>query len=328
MAGRFPASVVQPIPAMAAPSLSLERDLPHSIATARRLDQWNRWRLLPGAEPTVEASEIASLCELELDFVERERAAVRAWAAEAPQDPHGFVSWFEQLEHDGPGQHDALFPWLEHHASLQEMTWFLRQEVAGEAGFDDLVALTQVKLPTRAKLELARNYWDEMGQGHEAGMHGPMLARLAEELGIDHGSGEEPVWESVALANLMMALAVNRRYAYHSLGALGVIELTAPGRARAVNAGLKRLGVAGEARRYFALHATLDVKHAQAWTREVLAPLVSERPAVAALLAEGALLRLVAGARCFTRYRRELGLEPNRASRVSAGTPISGVWSR
>jgi hypothetical protein len=266
------------------------------------------------------------LQELELGFVERERGAVRAWASQVSRDRDGFVAWFEQLEQAGPGQHDPLFNWLEHQASVQEMTWFLRQEVAGEAGFDDLVALSQVKLPTRAKLELARNYWDEMGQGQEAGMHGPMLARLAQELGIESRAGDEPVWESLALANVMMAMAVNRRYAYHALGALGVIELTAPGRARAVNAGLKRLGVVGEARRYFALHATLDVKHSQAWNREVLAPLVAEQPALAPLIAEGALLRLVAGARCFARYRREFGLEPRHTVRVSS--PTSGVWSR
>jgi hypothetical protein len=36
-----------------------------------------------------------------------------------------------------------------------EISWFMEQEAAGEAGFDDLVAYTQVKLPARAKLELA-----------------------------------------------------------------------------------------------------------------------------------------------------------------------------
>jgi pyrroloquinoline quinone (PQQ) biosynthesis protein C len=188
------------------------------------------------------------------------------------------------------------------------MTWVLRQEVAGEAGFEDLVALTQVKMPTRAKLELARNYWDEMGQGHEAGMHGPMLSRLAETLAIEKGGAAEAVSESLALANLMVALAAHRRYAYASIGALGVIELTAPGRAAKVNAGLKRLGIAGEARRYFALHATLDVKHSAAWNREVLGPLVAADPRVARPIAEGALMRLNAGAKCFERYRREFGL--------------------
>jgi hypothetical protein len=73
-----------------------------------------------------------------------------------------------------------------------------------------------------------------------------------------------------------------------------------------VNVGLKRLGISGEARRYFALHSTLDVKHSIAWNREVIRPLVAENPAIARPLAEGALMRLEAGRRCFERYRAEL----------------------
>ena len=34
--------------------------------------------------------------------------------------------------------------------------------------------------------------------------------------------------EALALGNTMIALARNRRYAFHSIGALGVIEMTAP----------------------------------------------------------------------------------------------------
>ena len=67
-----------------------------------------------------------------------------------------------------------------------------------------------------------------------------------------------------------------------------------------------RLGIGGAARRYYALHATLDIRHSQAWNREVLRPLVASNPELAAPIAEGALLRLRAGARCFERYRREL----------------------
>ncbi len=251
-------------------------------------------------------------------FVEAERARVCWWAGSAPQEPAAFVEWFEELEVTGPGQRDPLFPWLAEHASREQMRWFLRQEISGEAGFDDLVALTQVKLATQAKLELARNYWDEMGQGHQGGMHGPLLDRLGVELDIgndgDGAGAAAVVEESLNLGNLMLALATNRRYAYQSIGALGAIELTAPGRAEKVNAGLKRLGVGGAARSYFALHATLDRKHAAAWSREVLFSLVAEDPKVAQPIAEGALLRLNAGARCFERYRRELGLSPGAAT--------------
>jgi hypothetical protein len=54
------------------------------------------------------------------------------------------------------------------------------------------------------------------------------------------------------------------------------------------------------------LHAVLDVKHSEAWNREAIGPLVEEDPRRATAMAEGALIRLRCGARCFERYRREL----------------------
>jgi hypothetical protein len=260
---------------------------------------------LPSANWLDELVEDAGWLALEAQFVEQERRGASARVATAPRDADAFVAWFEALKDNGPGQNDALFPWFAESAPLESMCWFMQQEVAGEAGFDDLVALSQVKLMKTAKLELARNYWDEMGQGHAGGMHGPMLEQLALALDLEPNC-DDVVSEALALGNLMVALAMNRRYAYQSIGALGVIELTAPARAACVNRGLKRLGFGGEVRRYFALHATLDVKHSEAWNREVLRPLVAENPDVAPAIAEGALLRLTAGARCFERYRQEL----------------------
>lgn len=273
---------------------------------------FNQRRLRPeidGHDAPLAVREELGLRDLETAFVDRERRAIAEWAAEAPEEPEAFVAWFETLRETGPGQGDPLFPWLANHASLDQMRWFLAQEVAGEAGFDDLVALTQVKMPTRAKLEMARNYWDELGRGAESGMHGPMLGELARAL--DLATMPPPVSEALALANLMMALAANRRWAYQSVGALGVIELTAPGRAAQVEAGLKRLGVRSTVRRYHALHATLDVQHARTWMREVLGPLVAEDGRRARAIAEGALLRLQAGFRCFERYRSELRVQPS-----------------
>src|SRR6476661_4243700 len=103
--------------------------------------------------------------------------------------------------------------------------------------------MTQVKFPTRAKLELARNYWDEMGRGNEKGMHGPMLGKISEELKISPPTLEESLPEAIALGNIMLGRAMKRTYAFHSIGALGVIELTAPGRTVKVHQGLKRLGI-------------------------------------------------------------------------------------
>jgi hypothetical protein len=276
----------------------------------RRLSSLNQYRFLPGLPATDWDRQNALMTELRCEeraFLEGMRAEIAEAAAAAPTDARDFLAWFEGLKENGPGQTDPLFPWLAEHATRQEMCWFLTQEVAGEAGFEDLVALTQVKMPVRPKLELARNFWDEMGRGNEDGMHGPMLGRLASAMAVDPGP-ETTVWEALALGNMMIGLAANRYYAYQSIGALGVIELTAPGRAIHVAQGLRRLGLDGKARVYFELHSTLDIRHSEAWNREVLAPLVAANPEVAVAIAEGALLRLRAGARCFQRYRREYSI--------------------
>ena len=276
----------------------------------RRLAAFNATRFAPalpgpGWEADIEAA--ASLAIEEGRWLEAQRARVAARAALAPRDPDGFVAWFEDLERSGPGQHDPLFPWLAEQATMDEMRWFLEQEVAGEAGFDDLTALTQLRLPVRAKLELARNYWDEMGRGNAKGMHGPMLDHLARRLGLQPRV-ETAAWEALALANTMAGLACARRYAFQSVGALGVIEQTAPGRAKLVGEGLRRLGVSGKDRHYFDLHAILDIKHSAAWNAEAAWPLVAANPDWAPALAEGALMRLECGAACFRRYRDVLGV--------------------
>ena len=302
------------------------RSLPFSTEQQQRLATWNHERLgpqFPSARWREALDAEYEMRRIEIAFLEDLRGEVAAAAAAAPTDPDGFIAWFEQLQQEGPGQGDPLFPWIAEEASLDEMRWFLEQEAAGEAGFDDLVAYTQVKLPQGAKLELARNYWDEMGRGNPKGMHGPMLDRLVEALALAP-TIEKTMAESLALANAMTAMATNRAYAWHSVGALGVIELTAPERSAATGAGLRRLGQPPEIRRYFDLHATLDVKHSEAWNREALRPLVEEDPVRATAIAEGALIRLQAGARCFERYRAELwegAAKPSVAMLVAVPTP-------
>lgn len=272
------------------------------------LAAWNRRRLAPQV-PTPDwkaaLNTDARMLRLEGAFIEAFRALVAPMVHDAPTTPHGFVSWFEALKASGPGQYDPLFDWLAGEASLEQMRWFLTQEAAGEAGFDDLVAMTQVKLPARPKLELARNYWDEMGRGSAGGMHGPMLERAVQALQLTP-TLDGTCWQSLCLANTMTALATTRRYVFQSVGALGVVELTAPTRVSCIADGLKRLGVAPEARKYFQLHAHLDVEHSRAWNAEALAPLVEQNPGCAQFIAEGAIMRLLCGQQCFETYRNHL----------------------
>jgi hypothetical protein len=186
---------------------------------------------------------------------------------------------------------------------------------------------------------MARNYWDEMGRGAIKGMHGPMLERLARHLDV-HPTSDSVIPEALALGNMMVALAHNRRYAFHSIGALGVIEMTAPTRAGYVDRGLRRLGIPAKKRHYFALHAVLDVKHSQTWNREVLHPLVAEDPrraraigeSGAAPLAWRALLRALSRAIRLVGAGQRGGLKSCRsidrcAFSVSATTAMSARFT-
>ncbi|WP_395644912.1 iron-containing redox enzyme family protein [Terricaulis sp.] len=294
------------IPATARQAARSSADPIHDHALQATLARWNRARLAiqtPSGDWRADLDAEREMRVLEGEFLEATRLVQSERAQSAPREPQAFVAWFDALKEDGPGQGDPLFPWLAERATLDQMKWFVEQEAAGEAGFDDLVAFAQMKAPTQAKLELARNYWDEMGRGNAKGMHGPMLEALVHALKVTP-TIEATVAPSLALGNTMAGLATNRRYAYHIMGALGVIELTAPGRAARVSQALRRLKVSAKARHYFDLHAVLDVKHSEAWNREVFHSIVAATPNAARWIAEGALMRLQCGAACFDLYRR------------------------
>ncbi len=276
----------------------------------RTLAHFNSKRLLPTMPTKDWQDNLANEYEFKLlegQFLEQLRQELAPDIGLNITDANEFITWFESLQVHGFGQHHPLFDCLATTATHKQMRWFLTQEVAGEAGFDDLVAYTQVKLPVRAKLECARNYWDEMGRGKKGAMHGLLLERMVKllELKPDINS---TVWPALALNNTMIGLALNRRFAYQAIGALGVIELTAPTRAAKVTAGMKRLGFHPHSYAYFDLHAALDVIHARNWLDEVIKPMVEDNPSCAPLIAEGALMRLRCGLDCFDRYAHELSI--------------------
>jgi len=310
----------------------------------RALARANAQRLRPRRTGTtvdfeVELERETSSRRMERQFVEQQRACVKAQACAVPMDPARFLDWFVSLRQSPLGQTDALFPWLAEQANQQQMCWFLEQERANETSFGDLVALTQVNMPARPKQELARNYWDEMVRSHATD-----TPRTAVQCPKHAPQPDGAVWESLALGNLMVALATTRHYAYQSLGALGVAELTAPRSKQFVQAGLLRLGLSVETLDYYSSSTRFDALHSAAWQREVIEPLIANDPTLARLIAEGALMRLNAALRCFERYRKELWspprwvadfeyadgpVEPSKPSLVPPLSPRSGLrgWS-
>jgi hypothetical protein len=275
----------------------------------RRLAEFNRARLNPRLQVSDWQQELRHEHELQVvegHFIEAERALVRGGAERAPSQPHELLDWFEGLKDAAAAQDGRFFQWLAGEANRDQMLWFLSQELLTEADLDDLYALAQLKLPERPKLEMARNYWDEMGQGDASATRATLLASLISDLSTEFL--QLPAWEILARTNLMLGLTANRRYAFQAIGALGVIELTSAGPARCVSMGLRRLGFSSEASNYFSWRARLCTLRSHAFNQGVILPLVAQDSRIATVIAEGALMRLVADGRCYQRYERELGL--------------------
>ena len=84
-----------------------------------------------------EVDEYAKVMLAEGEYIETIRREISPLVANVPTNVDDFIDWFEELKNTGTGQGDPLFPWLAETASREDMLWFLTQEVAGEAGFDD-----------------------------------------------------------------------------------------------------------------------------------------------------------------------------------------------
>src|SRR5664280_223228 len=160
--------------------------------------------------------------------------AERTWIL--PTDPVRALRVIAQVD-----RVPAIYDWLATSCSLRQLVRFIELEGGPDGGFDDLVAICQVGLDGETKLELARNYWDEMGRGNAAEVHTELHRRLKAALGLRTLSRREQPLEALERSALGSLLATNRALQLEMLGALGLIELQAGPRCRTVSAGLRRV---------------------------------------------------------------------------------------
>lgn len=185
----------------------------------------------------------------------------------------------------------AVYRWLAREASWVEVVTFLALEGGPDAGFDDLVAACQVGLFGSAKMELATNYWDEMGDGDPDAVHTTLHDRLV--AAIDMPSiplAEQPV-PALARAAFGGLLATNRWLQPEMLGALGLTELQAGPRCRLVLQAFDRCGAPAAAYPFYAVHAEVDPRHGKDWLDKAITPTIAERPEWGARIVRGALWR-------------------------------------
>jgi len=121
----------------------------------------------------------------------------------------------------------AAYKWLAKDASWPELVEFLALEGDPDSGFDDLVSACQVGLSGSAKVELAQNYWDEMGNGNPTAVHTVLHNELVAAIAMPHIPREQLPVAALERAALGGLLATNRWLQPEMLGALGLLELQA-----------------------------------------------------------------------------------------------------
>lgn len=173
----------------------------------------------------------------------------------------------------------AIYRWVAERGDWASVLDFLALEGGPDDVFDDLVATCQVGLPPGpAKMELASNYWDEMGNGRFADVHNVLYRRFVDAVGLRTVPRDEQPTAALERDALLGLVASNRALQPEMLGVLGLIELEAGPNCRYVDHGLARLGASDDARAFYQMHAAVDPRHGQGWLDNAVGPLVAERP--------------------------------------------------
>jgi hypothetical protein len=191
------------------------------------------------------------------------------------------------------------YEWLARSATWEEVVRFLALEGGPDGGFDDLVALCQVGLSGGAKVELATNYWDELGRGSLADVHTVLHDRLVAAVGMPRVPLAEHPVEALERAALGGLLSTNHWLQPEMLGALGLIELQAGPRCRKVLQAFDRLGAPEDAYPFYAEHAEVDPRHGKDWLEKAIEPTVAERPEWGSRILRGAAWRSAVNAAFF-----------------------------
>ncbi len=192
-----------------------------------------------------------------------------------------------------------VYDWLADEADLDEVRAYLSLEGGPDGGFDDLVALCQVGIEGEAKVELATNYWDEMGRGDLDQVHTELHHRMSKALGLVAVDRRRQPVEALERSLLGTTLATNRALQPELVGALGLLELQAGPRCRRVVRGLQRLGASADALAFYEEHAVADPRHGKDWLDHVVGPLSARFPTWGTRIVQGAKWRSLANARFF-----------------------------
>jgi len=211
-----------------------------------------------------------------------------------PASAAEFRDWFLALSADHVQPDFCRY--LVEDATLEEVALFFLAEELVDSRFDDLVAMVQLGSAGTMKLVMAENFRDEMGEGELAKMHTRLFDHSARYMrsklavrSIDWA--ELNCAEVVENASLTLMYAIHRPLVPRALGAMGLMEHSAPPRFQAMVDACTRLDVPSDVIEYQRVHIHVDEDHGAEWLEHVLVPLAEESPDVLREIGMGVLTR-------------------------------------
>jgi pyrroloquinoline quinone (PQQ) biosynthesis protein C len=192
----------------------------------------------------------------------------------APVEGRAFLSWLKGIaRRHRVFKHPYYVDFINRHAQEPELRTYVIQESLVDGRFDDFLAMMQVGTVGAPKLEIANNYWDEMGNGNPDEVHTTLFGKIYEVFDIREEELEAAMTASDLLSGNLAVLLCRYRHLYpEAVGYLGMTEWLAPDRFTNVVRAWERLGLPDAGIVYHRLHITIDSKHAAGWFHNVVVP--------------------------------------------------------
>ncbi|MFD6792581.1 MULTISPECIES: iron-containing redox enzyme family protein [Prauserella salsuginis group] len=209
-------------------------------------------------------------------------------------DPDEFVRELkDQVRAHPANRHPFYVDFLPNTATVEHIRYYLAQETALDPRFDDFIALMQLGCDPQQKLELAGNYWDEMGNGDHTRVHTNMFSQAMHEVGAtEEFVANNRLTETLVCGNLSAALAVNPRFYYRSIGSFAVTEFLFPRRCAQLLEAWNRNDLPAASGEYHREHIGVDARHASGFFRNVIKPELAKNPASGPDIYWGAMARM------------------------------------
>lgn len=237
--------------------------------------------------------------QLEKDTIAEQDSYIdEAQIGSSPDDPDAFVPWLKAIiRNHRVFKHPYWHEFMRNEAQPADLRHFVLQESSVDARFDDLLALMQVGTDGPTKMEIANNFWDEMGNGEPEMVHTELFNNIIEHFEITELELAENLSTSALLGGNLAILVCRYRHLFpEAVGHLAVAEWLAPDRFSQVLHAWRRLDLPPKGIIYHELHIGIDAHHASGWFANVVKPLATD-PVARRAIARGALWRADSSAR-------------------------------